>query len=92
MLLVDIDPQCNATTSLGINPHQLPLSLYDVLVDGKPIQEALTLTDWLNLDLARPPAPIWRRRMWSWRACLRTERLLRPRPGPPGGEIRLYPD
>lgn len=52
VLLVDIDPQCNATTSLGINPHQLPVSLYDVLVDGKPIQEALTLTNWMGLDLA----------------------------------------
>ncbi len=51
VLLVDIDPQCNATTSLGINPHTLQVSLYDVLVDGRPIQEALTLTDWLNLDL-----------------------------------------
>lgn len=51
VLLVDIDPQCNATTSLGINPHTLNVSLYDVLVDGRPIQEALTLTEWLNLDL-----------------------------------------
>ena len=44
VLIVDIDPQCNATTSLGINPHTLNVSLYDVLVDGRPIQEALTLT------------------------------------------------
>jgi chromosome partitioning protein len=51
VLIVDIDPQCNATTSLGINPHTLNVSLYDVLVDGRPIQEALTLTGWLNLDL-----------------------------------------
>lgn len=51
VLIVDIDPQCNATTSLGLNPRGLDTSLYDVLVDGKPIQEALTLTDWINLDL-----------------------------------------
>jgi chromosome partitioning protein len=51
VLIVDIDPQCNATTSLGINPHTLNVSLYDVLVDGRPIQEALTLTEWINLDL-----------------------------------------
>ena len=51
VLIVDIDPQCNATTSLGINPHTLSISLYDVLVDGRPIQEALTLTEWINLDL-----------------------------------------
>lgn len=51
VLVVDIDPQCNATTSLGINPHTLEVSLYDVLVDGRPISAALTLTEWLNLDL-----------------------------------------
>ena len=51
VLIVDIDPQCNATTSLGINPHTLNISLYDVLVDGRPIHEALTLTEWINLDL-----------------------------------------
>ncbi len=51
VLLVDIDPQCNATTSLGIDPHNLQVSLYDVLVEGRPVQEALTLTEWINLDL-----------------------------------------
>ncbi|MBW7882343.1 MAG: ParA family protein [Caldilineaceae bacterium] len=51
VLLVDIDPQSNATTSLGINPRGLDVSLYHVLIDGRPIQEALTLTEWMNLDL-----------------------------------------
>jgi chromosome partitioning protein len=51
VLLVDIDPQCNATTSLGIDPHSLPVSLYDVLVEGRPVQDALTLTEWINFDL-----------------------------------------
>jgi chromosome partitioning protein len=51
VLVVDVDPQCNATTSLGVNPHALDISLYDVLVDGRPIQAALTLTEWMNLDL-----------------------------------------
>lgn len=51
VLVVDVDPQCNATTSLGIDPRTLEVSLYDVLVDGRPVQEALTLTEWLNLDL-----------------------------------------
>jgi chromosome partitioning protein len=51
VLVVDVDPQCNATTSLGINPHTLETSLYDVLVDGRSIQDALTLTEWINLDL-----------------------------------------
>lgn len=51
VLLVDTDPQSNATTSLGVNPRTIRTSLYHVLIDGQPIQEALTLTAWMNLDL-----------------------------------------
>jgi chromosome partitioning protein len=51
VLVVDADPQSNATTSLGINPRELGVSLYDVLVDQAPIQQALTVTDQLGLDL-----------------------------------------
>lgn len=32
VLLVDMDPQANATLSLGINPRTLPLSIYHVLM------------------------------------------------------------
>jgi chromosome partitioning protein len=51
VLVVDTDPQSNATTSLGINPRELSVSLYDVLVDQAPIQQALTVTEQLGLDL-----------------------------------------
>ncbi len=51
ILLVDTDPQSNATTSLGINPRELSASLYDVLVDQAPIQQVLTVTEQLGLDL-----------------------------------------
>jgi chromosome partitioning protein len=51
VLVVDTDPQSNATTSLGINPRELAVSLYDVLVDQRPIQQVLTVTDQLGLDL-----------------------------------------
>ena len=52
VLLVDNDPQGNATTSLGIDPRGLSVSLYDVLIERTPIQEAITLTDRVGLDLA----------------------------------------
>lgn len=32
VLLVDFDPQANATLSLGINPKKLPLSVYQALI------------------------------------------------------------
>ncbi|RME51451.1 MAG: ParA family protein [Caldilineae bacterium] len=52
VLVVDNDPQGNATTSLGVDPRTLHVSLYDVLIDGTPLAEAITLTDRLGLDLA----------------------------------------
>ncbi len=51
VLLVDMDPQSNATTSLGIEPRSLKLSIYHVLIDNLPVQQVLTLTDRLGLDL-----------------------------------------
>lgn len=51
VLLVDNDPQGNATTSLGVDPRGLSVSLYDVLIERTPIQEAITLTDRVGLDL-----------------------------------------
>lgn len=51
VLVVDIDPQGNASTSLGVEPRELSISIYDVLINGVPAQEALTLTERLNLDL-----------------------------------------
>lgn len=52
VLVVDNDPQGNATTSLGVDPRSLHVSLYDVLIDGASLIEAITLTDRLGLDLA----------------------------------------
>ena len=51
VLVVDTDPQCNATTSLGVDPRGLTVSLYNVLLDGRSVREAVTLTEWVNLDL-----------------------------------------
>lgn len=51
VLLVDSDPQGNATTSLGINPRELHVSIYDVLIDRVPVADAVTLTDRMGLEL-----------------------------------------
>lgn len=52
VLVVDIDPQANATSSLGIDPRTLEASIYDVLVDQKPIEQIITTTQHLGLDIA----------------------------------------
>ena len=51
VLLVDIDPQANATASLGVDRRGLRISIYDALVRDVPLQEAVTLTKWVRLDL-----------------------------------------
>jgi chromosome partitioning protein len=39
VLLLDMDPQGNATSSLGIDKQEIDASIYDVLVDDAPITE-----------------------------------------------------
>lgn len=56
VLLVDCDPQANATSSLGVNHRELTNSLYDTLINRVPIDEVITLTNQLRLDLV-PSAP-----------------------------------
>ncbi len=51
VLLVDLDPQANATTSLGIDPRRLSASVYNLLIEKAPFDSVLTLTDRLGLDL-----------------------------------------
>ena len=40
VLLVDLDPQGNATMGSGIDKRELPLSVYDVLLESASLQEA----------------------------------------------------
>jgi chromosome partitioning protein len=41
VLLIDMDPQGNASTALGLARHSDVLSTYDVLVDGAPLEYAV---------------------------------------------------
>jgi chromosome partitioning protein len=50
-LLVDIDPQGNAGSALGIVRNDVELSVYDVLLDGRPAADALRRTELKFLDL-----------------------------------------
>lgn len=44
VLLIDLDPQGNATMGSGVDKHDLPTSIYDVLVDEMPVSEAALST------------------------------------------------
>lgn len=52
VLLVDIDPQANATSGIGFDPRQLEKSIYDVLVNEEDIQTIIRQTKVPNLELA----------------------------------------
>ncbi len=56
VLLVDIDPQANATSSLGIDKSTLSLSTYHVLVDGVPFDRIVQSVKQIELDIA-PSSP-----------------------------------
>jgi chromosome partitioning protein len=56
VLVVDLDPQGNATTGLGVNPRDLESSLYDVIMHDAPIEDCVEPTSLKNLFVA--PATI----------------------------------
>ncbi|MBE9471743.1 MAG: ParA family protein [Chloroflexi bacterium] len=56
VLVVDIDPQANATSSLGIDKRTVPLSTYDLLVREVPLASIVQLTGRVRLDLV-PASP-----------------------------------
>ncbi|WP_396436792.1 ParA family protein [Limnohabitans sp.] len=51
VLLVDLDPQGNATMGSGIDKRQLALSVYDVLLESASIQEAVVKADKCGYDV-----------------------------------------
>lgn len=51
VLLVDIDPQANATASLGVNRRNLSLTIYDVVIREVPLKQVISLTSYVRLDL-----------------------------------------
>jgi chromosome partitioning protein len=51
VLMVDIDPQGNATSGLGINKRETAGSTYNLLIANEPIDKVLLPTKFKNLDL-----------------------------------------
>lgn len=49
VLVVDLDPQGNASTGLGINPRDVSASIYDVLMQDTPALDAVEPTSLKNL-------------------------------------------
>jgi chromosome partitioning protein len=49
--LVDMDPQANSTSGLGINKDNVETSVYDILLGNKSTREAIVATDLEYLNL-----------------------------------------
>jgi chromosome partitioning protein len=56
VLVVDIDPQGNSTSGLGINRYRLKKCIYNVLIDGIPIEAVILPTTAPKMELV--PATI----------------------------------
>ena len=56
VLVIDLDPQGNATTGLGVNARNLDVSVYDVIMHETPLEDCVEPTAVRNLFLA--PATI----------------------------------
>ncbi len=51
MLLIDIDPQGNASSGLGVNKRDIQLSTYDILIADAKAEDVLQRTSFENIDL-----------------------------------------
>jgi len=56
VLLVDIDPQANATSSLGVDKNQVRLSIYEALIQQVPLSRIIMRIERAGLELV-PSAP-----------------------------------
>ncbi|HVJ49116.1 ParA family protein [Desulfitobacterium sp.] len=52
VLLLDLDPQGNATSGYGINKDKLKYCIYDVLINDVPLQKVILKTEVNNLWIA----------------------------------------
>ena len=56
VLIIDMDPQGNATTSLGINKNKCLFSTYDLIINNCKVEDAITKTNIKKFDLL-PSSP-----------------------------------
>ncbi len=51
VLLIDMDPQANATTGVGIDKSRVETTVYDVLLGGLDLPAVIMHSDFANLDV-----------------------------------------
>jgi chromosome partitioning protein len=56
VLVIDIDPQANATSSLGVDKNRLPVSIYEALIQQVPLSRVVLAIENAGLELV-PSSP-----------------------------------
>lgn len=56
VLIIDIDPQGNATSGLGVDSKEIEKSIYDVLINSEALDEVIKETGYKNLYIC-PSSP-----------------------------------
>ncbi len=56
VLLIDLDPQANASSGLGLDHRELDFGIYEALIDAKPFYQVIRRTLQSNLKIA-PATP-----------------------------------
>ncbi|MCD7807779.1 MAG: AAA family ATPase [Erysipelotrichaceae bacterium] len=51
VLLIDIDPQANATQGIGVDRSALELTVYDAIIDGTPLKDIIIKSNVEGLDI-----------------------------------------
>lgn len=52
VLLIDLDPQGNATSGLGVDKRQIEQSVYDVMINDVPLTDVIQQSSHQGLDIA----------------------------------------
>lgn len=76
-LLIDLDPQGNASTGIGVPAHAREKSSYDLLVDQAPLSACITSTSIPGLDLVPATVDLSGAEVELVNVDHRTERLRR---------------
>ena len=50
-LLLDADPQANSTSGVGLNPNLIKKSIYECMIDGLPVKEAVVSNSLKHLEV-----------------------------------------
>ena len=84
-LLIDLDPQGNATSGLGIDKSALEANVYDVLVGGEPLPSAVVPTAVPYLDILPATVDLFGAEIELVSAIGREHRLASALEGQTGG-------